>query len=154
VMNEGRIEQVGTPDEVFHQPASEFVVSFLGDVNRFHGRVEGGQVRIDALGIEAPLDGIDAPDGAGARVFVRPHELAVARDGGAAGFAATIQRINAAGPSVRLDLQSSAGALLHVTLSADEHARAALAVGDQVIVTPRAMKVFAADEPSEAEVAR
>jgi len=39
-MNEGRIEQAGTPDEVFHNPASEFVVTFLGNVNLFHGRVE------------------------------------------------------------------------------------------------------------------
>jgi sulfate transport system ATP-binding protein len=39
VMNKGRIEQTGTPDEVFQNPASEFVMKFLGDVNVFHGRV-------------------------------------------------------------------------------------------------------------------
>ena len=42
VMNEGHIEQVGTPTEVFHQPASEFVMDFLGDVNVFHGRIVKG----------------------------------------------------------------------------------------------------------------
>ena len=42
-MNQGRIEQVGTPDEVFHNPASEFVLTFLGSVNLFHGRVEAAQ---------------------------------------------------------------------------------------------------------------
>ena len=40
IMNQGRIEQTGTPDEVFHNPASEFVVTFLGNVNLFHGRAE------------------------------------------------------------------------------------------------------------------
>src|SRR5512146_811600 len=43
VMNKGRIEQVGTPDEVFHHPANEFVLNFLGRVNLFHGRIEGGK---------------------------------------------------------------------------------------------------------------
>ena len=38
VMNQAKIEQVGTPDEVFHNPASEFVMDFLGNVNVFHGR--------------------------------------------------------------------------------------------------------------------
>src|SRR5262245_54681780 len=38
VMNQGRIEQVGTPDEVYQHPASSFVYEFLGDVNLFHGR--------------------------------------------------------------------------------------------------------------------
>ncbi len=47
VMNAGRIEQVGTPEEVFHQPATEFVINFLGNVNLFHGRVENGRAVVD-----------------------------------------------------------------------------------------------------------
>lgn len=39
VMNEGRIEQMGTPEEVYENPASPFVYDFLGNVNLFHGRV-------------------------------------------------------------------------------------------------------------------
>ena len=75
VMNEGHIEQIGTPDEVFHQPRTEFVVKFLGQVNFFHGRVEGGKVHFATLAW-------DSPEHAGtptqpARVFIRPHELDV-----------------------------------------------------------------------------
>ena len=54
VMNEGRIEQIGTPDEVFHRPATEFVVKFLGQVNFFHGRLEGGKVHFATLAWESP----------------------------------------------------------------------------------------------------
>ncbi len=54
VMNEGRIEQIGTPDEVFHQPATEFVVQFLGQVNFFRGRLEGGKVHFATLAWESP----------------------------------------------------------------------------------------------------
>ena len=46
VMNDGRIEQVGTPEEVYHHPATPFVYNFLGNVNLFHGRVENGKVYI------------------------------------------------------------------------------------------------------------
>jgi sulfate/thiosulfate transport system ATP-binding protein len=59
VMNQGRIEQVGTPDEVYDHPATPFVLQFLGDVNLFHGRSE------------------HAPGGAADAVYVRPHELEV-----------------------------------------------------------------------------
>ena len=45
LMNHGQVEQVGTPTEVYEHPATPFVYGFLGAVNRFHGRVEGEQVR-------------------------------------------------------------------------------------------------------------
>ena len=75
VMNEGRIEQIGTPDEVFHQPATEFVVKFLGQVNFFHGRLEGGKVHFATLAWESP-EHAGTPTQP-ARVFIRPHELDV-----------------------------------------------------------------------------
>ena len=46
VMNQGRIEQVGAPDEVYNHPASPFVYNFLGNVNLFHGRVDDGKTYI------------------------------------------------------------------------------------------------------------
>ena len=75
VMNEGHIEQIGTPDEVFHQPRTEFVVKFLGQVNFFHGRLEGGKVHFATLAWESP-EHAGTPTQP-ARVFIRPHELDV-----------------------------------------------------------------------------
>ena len=46
VMNQGRIEQIGTPQEVYEQPATAFVYSFLGAVNRFAGRIDGHDLRV------------------------------------------------------------------------------------------------------------
>jgi sulfate transport system ATP-binding protein len=148
VMNEGRIEQIGRPDEVFHNPASEFVMSFLGDVNSFRGRVVGGVVKVPELGLDAPLDGAGAAEGAPARVFMRPHDLELARDtdgqadGDPNAFSAVIVRINAAGPSVRLELESAGGQPLQATLPPAELGADELAVGDRVMVKPRAVKVF------------
>jgi sulfate/thiosulfate transport system ATP-binding protein len=152
VMNQGRIEQIGTPDEVFHHPASEFVMSFLGDVNRFHGRIENGRVMVEELGAEVEIDAParDESDGAGVRVFMRPHDLALAKGNGDGqpSFTATIVRVNAAGPSVRLELENAAGRPLEATVSAEDLTRDQLAVGDVVQVTPRRVRVFtdAADE--------
>src|SRR5208282_5881170 len=84
IMNQGRIEQTGTHDEVFHNPASEFVVTFLGHVNLFHGRAES--------------------NGHAPRLFVRPHELDIERyPSNADSVAARIHRIQSAGPIVRLE---------------------------------------------------
>ena len=54
VMNRGRIEQVGTPEEVFEHPANGFVMDFLGNVNVFHGRVEGGRALLHGFDIDCP----------------------------------------------------------------------------------------------------
>ena len=62
VMNKGRIEQVGTPQEVWEHPASPFVYGFLGDVNLFKGRATGGQMQVGDWQIAAPevADAMDA----------------------------------------------------------------------------------------------
>jgi hypothetical protein len=52
VMNQARIEQTGTPEEVFHHPASEFVMDFTGSVNLFHERIESGKAVFGPLVLE------------------------------------------------------------------------------------------------------
>ena len=54
IMNEGRIEQSGTPEEVYENPATPFVYGFLGDVNLFHGRIHQGRVNIGESELDAP----------------------------------------------------------------------------------------------------
>ena len=57
VMNNGRIEQIGTPEEVYHHPATPFVYNFLGNVNLFHGRVEDGHVYVRGMPIALSPNG-------------------------------------------------------------------------------------------------
>jgi len=146
VMNEGRIEQIGTPDEVFHQPATEFVVKFLGQVNFFHGRLEGGKVHFSTLAWDSPeLAGTPAQ---AARVFIRPHELDVdvSRNGHPA-LEAVVKRIHAAGPNVRLELVAESGERLCAEVSQDRYRSLNIRAGSTVYVTPRDIKVFA-DKPA------
>src|SRR5262245_48873096 len=78
VMNQGRVEQVGTPQEVFDRPATPFVMGFLGIVNVFHGRIEGGRADFGSLSVDYPGDTGSEPRPA--QGFARPYELELARD--------------------------------------------------------------------------
>jgi sulfate transport system ATP-binding protein len=130
VMNHGRIEQMGTPAEVYDNPANAFVYEFLGDVNLFHGRLESS---------DDPAIG-----------YVRPFELQVTPHSQAASSAvvATIRFIAAAGPVVRLELErEDTGSALEAEISRERFRELELSVGDKVDVTPRNLRVFAQQGP-------
>src|SRR5689334_7162521 len=75
VMNEGRVEQIGTPDEVYDHPATPFVYQFLGDVNLFRGRVHDGRAMVGDWHVPIPDDVPAGHDDA--LVYVRPHDLEI-----------------------------------------------------------------------------
>ena len=86
VMSRGRIEQVGTPDEVYHQPANPFVMTFLGQVNLFHGRWDESQdISAKPIAGNAPVV-----------AYVRPHQLDITRQslGDGTTWPGTIVRIH------------------------------------------------------------
>ncbi len=105
VMNQGRIEQVGTPEEVFHHPASEFVMDFMGNVNLFRGRIESGKAVFGPLVLDRPE--ASGADGRAARLFVqavRPgHSSPAQRKAGLAGARAanTVGRTSGEGGAAR-----------------------------------------------------
>jgi sulfate transport system ATP-binding protein len=144
VMNRGRIEQVGTPEEVFDRPATPFVMDFLGNVNVFHGRVEHGQAVLGGLSIAYPdhLDGEPRP----ATVYVRPHELDVERaPRNGSSIRANILRIVPSGSAVRIGLADDSGDPLSVELHRARFAELQLSVGETVYVVPRHVRVFVQD---------
>jgi sulfate transport system ATP-binding protein len=141
VMNAGRIEQAGTPDEVFHGPQTSFVMNFLGQVNLFHGRVEGDKVCFASTAWDAPQDTASLPEEVS--VFIRPHDLDVdTRPNGHPSLGATVTRVYSAGPDVRLELLADSGDRLFAVLAQDRFRELAIAKGQRVFVTPRHMRVF------------
>ena len=76
VMSQGNIEQVGMPDEVWRDPASRFVLEFLGEVNRFDADIHGSQFHVGAH--HWPLGYTPAAQGA-VELFLRPWEIDVSR---------------------------------------------------------------------------
>jgi sulfate/thiosulfate transport system ATP-binding protein len=130
VMNHGRIEQVGAPDEVYNHPASPFVYNFLGNVNLFHGRVADGKTYIHERET-------------GHVVYVRPHLLDIDRQAnGGDHFRARIKHINSAGPLVKVEAITDWGALVHVEMSQDRFRVLHLRKDEAVFVIPKDLKVF------------
>jgi len=144
VMNAGRIEQTGTPEEVFHHPANEFVLNFLGRVNVFHGRAEGSKAFFGTLAMDYP-DG-PATGSLELRGFVRPHDLDLdAEPGEDTLLEGTIVRVHAAAPQVKIEVLSTAGETIHVEMSQERYRFAGWRPGQRVYVRPREIRVFAND---------
>jgi sulfate transport system ATP-binding protein len=152
VMRAGRVEQRGTPQEVFEHPANAFVMDFLGNVNVFHGRVENGLFHSALENVDGNLLGSlevafpEYADGEAkpAAVYIRPHELTISPSAnGVSSLRAKVLHINPTGPIARVQLLTTDGdTSLTVDLSRDEYARLDLKAGDLVFVSPRRVRVF------------
>jgi len=138
VMNEGRIEQQGTPDEVYDHPASPFVLQFLGDVNLFHGRFGHG------------------PGGKDGEVsYVRPHELEIVDTAEEGAVAAVLSQALTVGPNTRLELRRADDAgYVDVEMPRAEYLalreRLGLMPGSAVHLRPRRVTRFTEDLPDPA----
>ena len=159
VINQGRIEQSGSPQQVWDHPASPFVYGFLGDVNLFHGRADGGQVLLDGFQIAAPEHA--HAQNAKASAYVRPHDLDVQRytagsnidaDGQSRGIVAKLSRAIVVGPIARLELtptetnqpadDNGKDNLIEAQISAQQYQEMNLKEGEVLVVTPRRARVF------------
>ena len=145
VMNRGRIEQEGTPEHVFEQPANAFVMDFLGNVNVFHGRVEGGRAMLGD--IELADGNYPQEEGSSVTAYVRPHELEIDRvPRGPSSLKADVVRINPAGAAVKVELFAEEfGIPVNVELARDRHAELGLKAGEHVFVFPKRVRVFVQD---------
>ena len=142
LMNKGRVEQLGSPDQVYNNPASPFVYGFLGNVNLFHGRVNDGVLASGDVRFQAPQHA-GVVDGAGIG-YVRPHDLDVERyTPGAAGVVAKLRRAHAIGPLAQLDLERADNQqLIEAVMPNERFASLGLKEGETLVVRPRRIEVF------------
>jgi sulfate/thiosulfate transport system ATP-binding protein len=137
IMNKGRVEQIGSPEEIFHKPANGFVMQFLGNVNIFHSRLEGEPGHLELVG---PGGMPQSP------VFVRPHELMLTRERTADGSVpGRISHVRTIGLSVRVSLTTSGGQDIQVELAREEFDGLGLAKGDAAFATPKRVQIFQDD---------
>lgn len=142
VMNSGRIEQIGAPDEVFHNPKTEFVMHFLGEVNAFHGRVDAGAVRVGSL--ELPCTEETGTVEGDARLFIRPYDVTLDdKTRGLPALEAEVMHVNAAGPMVRVELKTATDQWLVSKISQERFGTMDLTPGAKVFVRLRHIRVFA-----------
>ncbi len=155
LLNRGKVEQVGTPSEVYDNPASPFVYGFLGAVNLFHGRVDGTQVQVGSHRVTH--DQPKLRQGAQVLAFSRPHELdIVATPDHTEGVAAKVNRVLSFGGTARVELSatdaanSNASKEFEVELPRARVERLALVEGMSVRIVPARMHVFEAAAESVA----
>jgi sulfate transport system ATP-binding protein len=143
IMNEGRVEQSGTPEEVYDRPATPFVYGFLGDVNLFHGRIHHGRVSIGAGGLDAP-EWVGARDQA-AVAYVRTHDLQLHPSPVVKGsLEAVVRHVRTFGPVIRVELDLVAdGRTIEAHLPRSQFDPLSVTKGQRVYVAPTNARVFA-----------
>ncbi|MEI6239547.1 MAG: sulfate/molybdate ABC transporter ATP-binding protein [Planctomycetia bacterium] len=151
VMNHGKIEQQGTPDEVFDHPATPFVMDFLGNVNVYHGRVENGRAFWHGI----PIDYPEYPHAQAreARVYLRPHELEISSPAAAANrlgtsLQASVLRVTRSGLITRVSCRphgSDQELQVDIPTETARRLQVNLEPGAHVAITPRKARVFVPD---------
>jgi sulfate/thiosulfate transport system ATP-binding protein len=142
LMNAGRVEQIGTPAEVYDQPATAFVHSFLGSVNLFRGRVAGQGLGIGEQQLGGPISS-QLAQGSAAIAYVRPHELEILPADAPGGISATITRLLPMGPRIRVELRGDGATRgAHYEAELSKEAARAFAPGQGVRLVARHAQLY------------
>ena len=162
LMNQGRVEQVGSPTAVYEHPATPFVYGFLGHVNAFHGAWADGALRF-AGGQSGYLQAVGADDvvaGSAVTGFARPHELQIVHpDARPDGVLARVERVQSWGFHARVELavqhdvgldagRSGLPPELEVDVPRAQLSDLGLSLGTVVRVVPSQLRVFQTPSPT------
>ena len=139
VMSAGRVEQVGTPEEIYHKPASVFVAGFIGEVNLIPARVlsvRGSKVDVELAGglrTEVPVGARDVRAEDRALAMVRPErvKLSARRPERMCAMSVTITEVLFQGPVLRCLLRNAQGEEISAQVDVDDHPEG-LAKGAQI----------------------
>jgi sulfate transport system ATP-binding protein len=139
VLNKGQIEQIGTPDEIYDEPATPFVAGFIGEVSAVPVTVESGHIFLDDR--ELGIAGDNGPDGPRTLVF-RPHDVEF-REEGVGGIAGVVVSELRHGPTRRLAIEVG---LRRHRIEIDVSADTAPKKGSRVVILPRRWRLFRPDD--------
>ncbi len=152
LMNKGRIEQIGSPRQIYNEPATSFAYGFIGTVNEFRGRVEGDYVRV---GNDLLRHGrTDLHDGASVIAFARPHDTEILKGSEGEGIAAKVNRILSNGAITRVELIANGDArdgrkdYFEVEVTPSSLAELGLSTGERVRIKSNRLSLFGEGEKS------
>ena len=147
VMNNGKIEQIGSPDEVYTNPNSPFDYDFLGNVNLFKGRLHNGKLLHGEIALDVPDVLTHTEDNAIG--YVRPHDIHIEKTSIPGTVPVIISHIHLLGPIVQMELRrEDLDEFLEAELSKEQFLHLQLHIGDQVFVKPKQLKVFIPEDYS------
>jgi sulfate transport system ATP-binding protein len=141
IFSRGRLEQVGTPREVYEHPANEFVARFIGVMNVLELQVQAGRARLGEL--EFPADGVS--EGQKMRIGFRPYAVQISGDVNHYRYQAILRRTFFLGIMLRLELELPSGLILRARMTKEEYAQQALEDGKQLSFQIRQFRVLAKD---------
>ena len=143
LMNAGKIEQVGTPREVWEGPATPFVYGFLGDVNQLQGVASRGVW--EGAGLSLPAPELAQAENQRATAYVRPHEFDIERyRAGGDGIPVRLAHAYLAGPSAYLELtRQDSDAILEAEVPEHLYRELGLQDGETLLARPRRARIFA-----------
>ena len=139
VLDKGRVQQVGTPEEVYERPQTAFVQHFIGESLAVPVTIDSGSVHF--AGRRLALDPQGLANGP-ASLFVRPYDVAIVPDAGTTTLSGVVKRVHGFGPARRVEIALLEGDREHfVELNAPRDK--AFAIGQHVGLEPRAYRLFA-----------
>ena len=141
IFSRGNLEQVGTPREVYEQPANEFVARFIGVINVLELEVRGGLGRICEL--EFPIPAL--PDGARLRIGFRPYAVQISSDLAQYRYRAVLRHTFFLGVMLRLEFELPSGLTLRARMAKEEYAHLGLADGREISFQIRNFRVLASE---------
>lgn len=141
IFSGGKLEQIGSPREVYEQPANEFVARFIGVLNVLETEVRDGIARVG--GLEFPVSG--QADGSRLRIGFRPYAVQISPDLAQYRFRATLRRTYFLGIMLRVELELPSGMTLRSRMTKEEYALLQLHEGREVSFQIRQYRVLGRD---------
>lgn len=130
IMNKGKIEQIGSPKQVYEEPASPFVYDFLGNLNDFSKDNVASKAGVNVSDISKTI-------------YVRPHDIKILKEKNSNSIPAMIENILILGPSVNIELKhEESGKMIDSQISRDEYEKLNIKEGEQVYIRIKNPKIF------------
>jgi sulfate transport system ATP-binding protein len=138
IFSRGRLEQIGSPREVYEEPKNEFVARFIGVLNVLELTVQNGAARLNELSF--PTHGV--PEGQTLRIGFRPYAVQISRNLQEYPHSAVIRHVYFLGVQLRLELETPSGLILRTRIVKDEFLRQGLEQGSSVSFQIREYRVL------------
>jgi sulfate transport system ATP-binding protein len=142
IFSKGNLEQIGTPREVYEQPANEFVARFVGVMNVLDTEVSGGIARLNEL--EFPSNG--HPNGSRLRIGFRPYSVQISNDLSLLPYRAVLRHTFFLGILLRLELELPSGLIIRSRITKEEYSQLGLEDGREVSFQIKNYRVLASED--------
>lgn len=142
IFSKGNLEQIGTPREVYEQPANEFVARFVGVMNVLDTEVRGGVARVNE--IEFPANG--HAEGSRLRIGFRPYAVQISNDLSLLPYRAVLRHTFFLGILLRLELELPSGLIIRSRMTKEEYSQLGLEDGREVSFQIKNYRVLASED--------